>query len=767
MAEKGAKDGGEDEPHGLMPPADLRAALKRSGRKPASCVIGLTKDRQAVILLHRLKRPRMLLGEAKAQAKAAGLVLDLASLRFGRVSVSGGSDSAQAGFTVNKPVPPAVQQAMRAPMRAAGHPRFTVNADPSLEDDADDGADEADGDGDDANDDADPDGGGAGGNGGGGAPASTGTAVGASAGRGAAPVPPVAAPGGVAGAAGAAAGTPPLVGPSGAPPPGAATGQLAGTGGAPPAASPGVPALKARLTPLVKRMAGAVRAGQPGADGLRAAAEAAYDALQAGDLAAAGQGADNLERLLGGPAAATGGTPASPSPAGPAALTKDLAGLVKRIAPAVAADPSCQATLPGLTTKAHACLKSGDAAGAIAGIDALRQALDALAAASGVPGPGQAGPPPGGPAASPGADAPSPGRNPLADAMMQAVDQAQAARQAGGRPGGVQVAQIGGAITQGVAASLPPAAASLGHGRSPDAPPSLAQDVARRFERMQRRNRATLDEVGRGNLGLAASRLVGRKSYPPEVEDGYPPVPVRAPQPDAAPFAAPASPDLTGARVGPGPLGLPEDTSPGPASVASTDGAGTTQVRIGGMAAMTALDPGWAGATTRPASAAPPMAMPPEGFDAHPEAGGPTVLSTPQAPLTVPNHTGSPPPAVNLGDLREEFPALQPQGPTIMEARRSEQGSQAADAVPEPDANVRQPDPSTGTSRPPQQPYAHLQDPRRVGPGKSFTKAQKERIYQANLDANGGVLRSDLDGTTLYGRIKACLALHRQRTRDR
>ena len=133
----------EDDPRGLMPPAELRAALKRAERKPASCAVALTKDRQAVILLDRLKKPRKLLAEAKAQAKAAGLDLDLPSLRFGRVSVSG----KEAGFTVNKAVAPAAQQAMKAPMRAAGHPHFTVNADPAIEDEPD-GPDEVDEDGD-------------------------------------------------------------------------------------------------------------------------------------------------------------------------------------------------------------------------------------------------------------------------------------------------------------------------------------------------------------------------------------------------------------------------------------------------------------------------------------------------------------------------------------------------------------------------------------------------------------------------------------------
>jgi len=439
-----------------MPPADLRAALKRSGRKPASCVVGLTKERQAVILLHRLKRPRKLLGEAKA----AGLVLDLASLRFGRVSVSGGSDSAQAGFTVNKPVPPAVQQAMRAPMRAAGHPRFTVSADPSLEDEAD-GPDEADGDGDadkeDANDDADPGGDGADG-GGSGAPGPSGTAAGALADRVAAPAPPAAAPGGAAVLVGATIGAPPPAGPSGAPLPGPAIGQLARPGAAPSMALPGVPALKARLTPLVKRVAGAVKAGQPGAERLLAAAEAAYGALQAGDLAAAGHGADALERLLGGPAApagtaaAAGGTPAPASSAGAAPATvgsagpgtpvpggtgqaapsragafkEELAGLVQRVAPTMAADPSRRAPLLKLAKHATARFHAGDEAGAKAGIEALRMALAAAPFRPAAPRPG--------PARTQGLATPPPGLARPTRLLQAARPWPQAARRRPSRP---------------------------------------------------------------------------------------------------------------------------------------------------------------------------------------------------------------------------------------------------------------------------------------------------------------------------------------------
>lgn len=391
-----AKDG--DEPGGLMAPAELRAALKRAERKPASCVIGLTKNRQAVILLDRLKRPRKLLGVAKGQAKAAGLDLDLTSLRFGRVSVSG----KDVAYTVNKAVPPAAQQAMKAPMRAAGHPGFTVNADPSIEDEPEDGADDADLDG-----------------AGGGASAS----ADAPAGSMATPTQPAAvpAPGGAA-APGAATGVAAPLRPSSgvpiAPQPG--SGPLAEPGRAPGASLPDA-ALRAQLTPLVKRVSAAVKAGQPGADRLQAAAKAAGTALWSGDLAAAQRGADTLERLLGVPTPVardvTGTAKATPSaamaptcaptpagagrdaPPGADAPKEELAGLVGQIGPAAAADPSRKGLLLKLANDASTRRHAGDLAGTKAGIETLRRALAApggqgapLAGAGGTAAPSAAGP---------------------------------------------------------------------------------------------------------------------------------------------------------------------------------------------------------------------------------------------------------------------------------------------------------------------------------------------------------------------------------------
>lgn len=45
--------------------------------------------------------------------------------------------------------------------------------------------------------------------------------------------------------------------------------------------------------------------------------------------------------------------------------------------------------------------------------------------------------------------------------------------------------------------------------------------------------------------------------------------------------------------------------------------------------------------------------------------------------------------------------------------------------------------------------YGHLPDATRVGPGKTFTQAQKAQILDANRVRNGGMLRSDLSGMPL------------------
>ena len=55
----------------------------------------------------------------------------------------------------------------------------------------------------------------------------------------------------------------------------------------------------------------------------------------------------------------------------------------------------------------------------------------------------------------------------------------------------------------------------------------------------------------------------------------------------------------------------------------------------------------------------------------------------------------------------------------------------------------------TAAGRTVQASYGHLADGPSVGPGKAYTAAQKAAIRNADRTANGGVMRSDLDGQAL------------------
>jgi hypothetical protein len=52
-------------------------------------------------------------------------------------------------------------------------------------------------------------------------------------------------------------------------------------------------------------------------------------------------------------------------------------------------------------------------------------------------------------------------------------------------------------------------------------------------------------------------------------------------------------------------------------------------------------------------------------------------------------------------------------------------------------------------------PYSALQDSKTVGPGKDFTKSQKQQILEANKQANGGVLKSDKSGIVLDNPVQS------------
>ena len=403
---KGPKDDEGEAGGGLMPPAELRAALKKADTRgrASSCVVGLTRDKRAVILVDHLPKPRKLLAQVKAQGQAAGLDLDVPSLRFGRVSVSG----RQVDITVNKAVAPAVELKLRPVMRAAAHPVFTINADPAIEDEPEDSGSQ-DGAGQETPGQVQDPG-----------------------------VPPVASP---SPAPGPSAGNPPGVRPGPAAPaaaqaPGMDRNGADGNGAAPDATgAAGRAALLAAVPPDLVAGVRAALSADPGRKGELAGLLAGVRAgVDGGDQAAADAGIAALREAVGA---------ATPAPAAAPPVAPDQV----RDAPRARPGARDAATAPPLAAPGPPALAAD------AGLANLARAWEAEQAKVGEEA-GQGGAAPDG--APPAAGQPSPGpASPASGAAQRAPDPAQVRadvaaimggvdrRRAEGTGGGVQVAQAG------------------------------------------------------------------------------------------------------------------------------------------------------------------------------------------------------------------------------------------------------------------------------------------------------------------------------------
>ena len=128
-----------DGPVEVMPAAELKPLLVLSKRQAVGYAIGMTRDKQGVVLLHRRKKPRKLMAELLRQAKAAGADLNRATMRFGRATVDGASDSSTVHFTVNKHVPDALRVKLLERLRPVGFQHCDIVVDEDLESESEDG----------------------------------------------------------------------------------------------------------------------------------------------------------------------------------------------------------------------------------------------------------------------------------------------------------------------------------------------------------------------------------------------------------------------------------------------------------------------------------------------------------------------------------------------------------------------------------------------------------------------------------------------------
>lgn len=121
-----------------MSVAEMKQLLAKAKRgSPISCAIGMSKDKEAVLLLDRKKKPRKVIAELKKQAAEAGLEVAGASMRFGRAEIDGAEDARTVVFVVNKEAPGMVRAALVKLLRPAGFGQVEITVDEGLEDESD------------------------------------------------------------------------------------------------------------------------------------------------------------------------------------------------------------------------------------------------------------------------------------------------------------------------------------------------------------------------------------------------------------------------------------------------------------------------------------------------------------------------------------------------------------------------------------------------------------------------------------------------------
>jgi hypothetical protein len=132
MADK--KGGKSASPDDIMAPAAMKPILTTAkGGAPASCALGLTKQKEGVLLLDKRKKPKGLLAELKKQAAAIGLELELPSLRFGQAKVDTDTDAGLLTFVVNKDSGGTTQHKMLERVKKAGFTKVEIIVDTTLE----------------------------------------------------------------------------------------------------------------------------------------------------------------------------------------------------------------------------------------------------------------------------------------------------------------------------------------------------------------------------------------------------------------------------------------------------------------------------------------------------------------------------------------------------------------------------------------------------------------------------------------------------------
>ena len=117
----------------IMSAADMKPLLLLSKHEHVSCAIGMTKDKQGVVLLERKGKPKKAMAMLRKAAASAKIDMEASSLRFGKAFVDTEADSGLVRFTVNKEAPGALRPKLIEHLKKAGFSRCEITVDDALD----------------------------------------------------------------------------------------------------------------------------------------------------------------------------------------------------------------------------------------------------------------------------------------------------------------------------------------------------------------------------------------------------------------------------------------------------------------------------------------------------------------------------------------------------------------------------------------------------------------------------------------------------------
>ncbi len=122
----------------IMSVAAIKQLLAKARRgDPVNCAIGISKDKEPLVLLDRKKKPRKLMGDLKKKAADAGMEVAAPMLRFGRAEIDGSEDARTVTFVVNKEAPGMYRALLTKLLRPAGVGHVEITVDEKIDTESD------------------------------------------------------------------------------------------------------------------------------------------------------------------------------------------------------------------------------------------------------------------------------------------------------------------------------------------------------------------------------------------------------------------------------------------------------------------------------------------------------------------------------------------------------------------------------------------------------------------------------------------------------